>query len=108
MLYVRETPNGKKQYVDITGFRPVSEQELEARRIAREEAERQKELDEQKQVIYNQIAELKNNFNKTRYLQEKYIDGALTEEEYEPIRQERQKWRDQINALEAELAALEV
>lgn len=107
MLYVRETPNGKKQYVDITGYRPVSEQEIEAQRIAREEAERQKELDEQKQVIYNQIAELKNNFNKTRYLQEKYIDGALTEEEYEPIRQERQKWRDQINALEAELAALE-
>jgi len=108
MLYVRETPNGKKQYVDITGFRPVSEQEIEAQRIAREEAERLKALEEQKKSIRNQIAALKNNFNKTRYIQEKWVDGALTDEEYEPYRIERQKWRDQINALEAELAALEV
>ena len=32
-------------------------------------------------------------------------DGVMSAEEYEPVRQQREEWRDKINALETELAA---
>ena len=33
----------------------------------------------------------------------KHADGAFTEDEYEPIRQQRAEWRARINELEAML-----
>ena len=36
----------------------------------------------------------------TDYKALKYADGVLSREEYEPVRKQRQKWRDRINEIE--------
>jgi hypothetical protein len=36
----------------------------------------------------------------------KYSEGCLTDEEFAPVKSQREKWRAEINELEAELAAL--
>lgn len=49
------------------------------------------------------IAKLKKNLFETDYKAIKYAEGYLTEEEYAPIKLQRQAWRDEINALEEKL-----
>lgn len=61
--------------------------------ICLEYSQRQKEQ-------YAEIAELKQKLADTDYKALKYADGALSSEEYEPIREQRQKWRDKINEIE--------
>lgn len=51
--------------------------------------------------IYIQIDVLKNNLRKTDYQTIKFAEGQLTEEEFAPIRTQRQLWRDEINRLES-------
>ncbi len=46
------------------------------------------------------IAYLKAELAETDYLCLKYTDGALSEEEYAPIRQKRAAYRAEINALQ--------
>lgn len=48
------------------------------------------------------IAELKANLSATDYQAIKYAEGWMTAEEYAPIREQRQAWRDEINELEGE------
>lgn len=47
----------------------------------------------------NRIVELKQQLADTDYKAIKYAEGVLTKEEYEPIKKERQAWRDEINKL---------
>lgn len=47
---------------------------------------------------------LKHQLSETDYKAIKYAEGLLTEEEYAPIKAERQQMRDKINELEALLA----
>lgn len=57
-----------------------------------------------KQVeIISQIEEQKQFLANTDYKALKFIDGALSEEEYAPIRIKRQETRDKINELEKQL-----
>lgn len=51
----------------------------------------------------DEIKMIKSYLAATDYKALKFSDGALTEEEYAPIRAQRQAWRDQINALETQL-----
>ena len=56
----------------------------------------------------NNLAQLKIDVLKLQLQQSdykaiKYAEGLLTEEEYAPIKAERQAMRDEINRLEAEL-----
>ena len=46
------------------------------------------------------IAELKKLLQATDYQAIKYAEGELSAEEYEPIKQQRKEWREEINALE--------
>ena len=46
------------------------------------------------------IAELKQKLQQTDYQAIKYFEGCLTDYEYEPIKTQRQAWRDEINELE--------
>lgn len=46
------------------------------------------------------ISELKALLSQTDYKAIKYAEGLLTEEEYAPIKAQRQAWRDEINQLE--------
>nr|DAV30916.1 MAG TPA: hypothetical protein [Caudoviricetes sp.] len=48
----------------------------------------------------SRIAFLKAELDETDYLCLKYTDGALSEEEYAPIRQKRAAYRAEINALQ--------
>ena len=50
-----------------------------------------------------EIKILKSKLNATDYKAMKYFEGLLTDEEYAPIRAQRQAWRDRINALEVEV-----
>lgn len=62
---------------------------------------RDKTKDIERNYNLNRIAELKLLLNATDYKALKFSDGALTEEEYAPIRAQRQEWRNEINSLEA-------
>lgn len=52
------------------------------------------------------IYALKIMLRRTDYKALKYAEGEMSAEEYAPILEERRTWRVEINALEAELAAL--
>lgn len=49
------------------------------------------------------ISALKGNLHSSDYLCMKWTEGELTDEEYADIKEKRQRWRQQINELEAEL-----
>ena len=51
----------------------------------------------------NRIVELKDLLAQSDYLCLKFMDGALSEEEYAPIRIQRQAYRDEINSLESQI-----
>lgn len=56
------------------------------------------ELESQTKIkIMFKIAELKQNLSETDYQAIKFAEGQLSEEEYEPIKKQRQLWRDEIN-----------
>ena len=50
-----------------------------------------------------QIETLKQQLANSDYKAIKYAEGWLSEEEYEPIKAERQRIRDEINRLQAEV-----
>ena len=54
-----------------------------------------------------QINELKSMLTETDYKAIKYAEGLITEDDYSPIRSQRQGYRDEINRLEAENILLE-
>ena len=56
-------------------------------------------------TINAEITALKSLLTDTDYKALKHADGVMSDEEYEPICQQRKEWRDKINALETELAA---
>ena len=66
-------------------------------------------VQQNKAVWKNQkrIAELKKKLADTDYQAIKYAEGELSAEEYAETREQRKAWRAEINALEAELEALE-
>ena len=55
------------------------------------------------QELQNRINILKLNLANTDYQAVKYAEGVITDDDYAPIKAQRQAWRDEINALEAEL-----
>lgn len=49
-----------------------------------------------------EIEDLKQKLFDTDYQAIKYAEGQLSEDEYQPIKEQRQAWRDEINKLEVE------
>ena len=60
-------------------------------------------IQESPEYKMQQISILKSQLSATDYKAIKYAEGWLSEEDYAPIKAERQAIRDKINALEAEL-----
>lgn len=58
------------------------------------------DYDEQSREYACQIKDLKANLRKTDYKALKHADGVLSDEEYASVKEERQQWRDRINALQ--------
>ena len=78
--------NGK--YIELT---PEEIAAMEAERIAFESSREYKEM---------RISELKAQLAETDYKALKFFEGWLSEDEYAPVRAERQAIRDKINELE--------
>ena len=57
-------------------------------------------IDLSKQGKQREINELKHNLSMTDYQAIKFAEGAMTEEEYAPMKEQRQAWRARINELE--------
>lgn len=57
----------------------------------------------EQQNIQSRIAELKQLLSSTDYQAIKYAEGQISAYDYEPIKVQRQQWRDEINALEQQL-----
>lgn len=91
MYYVKEM-NGRLSLINLEDYRPATEVELT-------QMEQEKSNLEKRRMI----SRLKQELAETDYKALKYIDGALSEEEYAPVREQRQALRNQINELEAEI-----
>lgn len=52
------------------------------------------------------IADLKYKLESIGYKTEKYVEGELSEEEFEEVKAQKRAWRAEINALQAESIAL--
>lgn len=59
---------------------------------------------DENQVKRGRIENLKDNLRQTDYQAIKHSEGLITDEEYEPIKVQRQAWRDEINELEKEVS----
>lgn len=53
-----------------------------------------------------EIETLKQQLADTDYQAIKYSEGQISEEDYAPIKAERQSWRDRINELEAQITEM--
>lgn len=65
--------------------------------------DKMKEKAERTEQITEQIAQLKEQLLRTDYQAIKFAEGWLSADEYTETLNQRQQWRDQINALEKEL-----
>lgn len=53
--------------------------------------------------IYVKIAMVKEKLRATDYLAIKYAEGLISEEDYKPIKEQRQVWRAEINKLQDQI-----
>lgn len=86
----------------------IPQAELETMRLARLEYEQQLQRQAEIDEIQRKISEAKAKLSETDYQAIKYAEGFISEADYAQIKAQRQAWRDEINALEAELASKEV
>lgn len=64
-------------------------------------------MNEKSMQIQSEIAGLKQLLAESDYKALKHADGVLSEEEYAPVKAERQALRDRINELEISLAEVD-
>lgn len=83
----------------------IPQAELETMRLARLEYEQQLQRQAEIDEIQRKIDETKAKLSQTDYQAIKYAEGFISETDYAQIKAQRQAWRDEINALEAELAS---
>lgn len=86
----------------------IPQAELETMRLARLEYEQQLQRQAEIDEVQRKISEIKAKLSQTDYQAIKYAEGFISETDYAPIKAQRQAWRDEINALEAELTSKEV
>ena len=81
----------------------IPQAELETMRLAQLEYEQQLQRQAEINEVQRKIDETKEKLSQTDYQAIKYFEGFISEADYAPIKEQRQAWRDEINALEAEL-----
>ena len=84
---------------DTTGYEEITEEEWNQLNIPPKPSKKAK----QKWEASKQIIVLKAQLAATDYKAIKFAEGCYTEEEYAPIKAEREQLREQIRALEATL-----
>lgn len=96
---IAEYPNGGKEVeiiIDVP-YKPYVAARDEEENILVYKKYTQKEIDTRR------IDELKGFLLSTDHKAIKYAEGVLSIEDYEPIKKQRQKWRDEINQLEEKI-----
>ena len=83
----------------------IPQAELETMRLARLEYEQQLQRQTEIDEVQRKISEIKAKLSQTDYQAIKYAEGFISEIDYAQIKAQRQAWRDEINALESELAS---
>lgn len=83
----------------------IPQAELETMRLAQLEYEQQLQRQAEIDEVQCKISETKAKLSETDYQAIKYAEGFISETDYAPIKAQRQAWRDEINALETELAS---
>lgn len=58
---------------------------------------------ERLESVFSQLAVLKFELKKTDFKAIKHSEGLISDEDYEPVKAQRQEWRNQINELEESL-----
>ena len=96
---VKEYANGGKDMVKVID---IKGQEHKEAYVEKEPIKVYKPIT-QKMRYAQRIAELKSKLAQTDYQAIKYAEGQLSEEEYAPIKLQRQSWRDEINQIEQEI-----
>lgn len=112
MIYVIDNENGSKQKIVIPdNARLMTEEDNAYFQAQADEATARRNLaiqigniNEEIVGLQVQIATLKRNLANTDYQALKHIEGELTAEEFAPVKAQRQSWRDEINALETQIA----
>lgn len=99
---LREYPNGGKDLIKIIDQEYVAPCEEYDEEITEEIFVPYTEEELTQIQNQNRIAELKLLLAESDYKTIKYFEGYLTDEEYEPTRQLRQSYREEINQLEGE------
>ena len=84
---------------DIENYIQITEQEFNELTKVEEYIPTEEEIAKQEKL--NRINELKKLLSSTDYQAIKYAEGLITEEEYLPIKNQRQEWRNEINELES-------
>lgn len=103
----QQTTDGRKIIVnDKVILNPTAEQLQEAG-YSLVEPEQPSDNELARQEIQSQIEQLKYELQQSDYKAIKFAEGWITAEDYAQIRAERQAKRESINALEAQLQALE-
>ena len=66
----------------------------------KEQEEKEAEERAKRQAIIDEVNALKKNLFDTDYQAIKHSEGWISDEDYAPIKAQRQAWRDRINELE--------
>ena len=90
----------KQQLEELNGYTQISERQYENYKKQQEKEHTKKSSNHIKRARIN---ELKNLLRTSDYKVIKYVEGLLLQEEYDSIKEQRQKWRDEINSLEKDL-----
>lgn len=94
--YYYKTPNG---LTTLHALHELSEEEIGDYIEITEQEFLSLQQHEQPSEAELRIMELKSLLAETDYKAIKYAEGLISEEEYAPIKAQRQEWRDEINAI---------
>lgn len=100
---IAEYPGGGKdveRIIDVEG-RPYIPEHTEVEEIQIYVPYTEEEI--ARRAAKSEISELKAKLRETDYQAIKYAEGMLSEDEYAPMKAQRQVWRDRINALEVQI-----
>lgn len=92
---VKEYDNGGKDMIKVIDIKGQEHKEA----YTEKEPIQIYKLKTQAMINADKIADLKVKLARTDYKAIKYAEGLITEEEYAPIKLQRQSWRDMINLL---------
>lgn len=96
MAYIKIEENGYQEYPIVDGMSSISDEDFMKLKNG-------DYIIRNFQIVQNfqkQIDSLKRELEKTDYKAIKFAEGLISVSEYEPIKLQRQAWRDEINRLE--------